>query len=346
MELCKHLSYVRSLSPGKAVFFYTAPERNFVPLRVDVARVLGQKCGFSEGFNAPFEPKAQNPHELAYGNPQTIETCYVPPNVDEIFCRFSLRVEANALSPRVCSDIDAMQTLVRLARCYQERGGFIELARRYSRNLLMATWLWRNRHNLGTRVEVRTSQGSSFVIDDVRHLDWQGQWPTSAYEQWLHLADELATALTQSDLFWFADITAALKTGFCQEIYPSQVFKERPDNRAESSKVLATVECMDGQLAACLTAQKVGAALQKIDDWWGEEIDEPLRVHEYAADPKHQTSMRHPVSGIDFYHLLSRADEMVAQMESSSESSTISREVHYLMAVLVKGGLFQKGKNQ
>ena len=57
MELCRHLSYSRSLSPGKAVFFYKTPECDFVPLRVEVARVLGQKCGFSEGFDAHFQPK-------------------------------------------------------------------------------------------------------------------------------------------------------------------------------------------------------------------------------------------------------------------------------------------------
>lgn len=345
MELCRHLSYSRSLSPGKAVFFYKTPECDFVPLRVEVARVLGQKCGFSEGFDAHFQPKTLERHELAYGNPQTIEVCYVPPNVHEIYCRFSLRVEANALSPGVCSDSEVMQTLVNLSRCYQDRGGFIELARRYSRNLIMATWLWRNRQSQGTRIEIHTSQGSRYVIDDVRHLDWQGQWPASAQEQWLQLADEMATALTRPDLFWFADVTAVMKTAFCQEIYPSQAFTERPDNHTEPSKKLATVECTDGQLAACLTAQKLGAALQKIDDWWGEEVDEPLRVHEYAADPTHQTSMRHPVSGLDFYHLLSRTDELVAQMESSPESSDIHRDIHYLMAVLVKGGLFQKGRS-
>ena len=344
MELCKHLSYSRSLSPGKAVFFYQTADSDFVPLRVETARVVGQKSGYSEGFDANFQPKNVERYELAYGNPQTIEACYVPPNIGELYCRFSLRVEANSLSPDLCSDPGVVKTLKQLAGLYQEHGGYIELARRYSRNLLMGTWLWRNRHNQGTRIEVKTSQGSHFAIEDVRHLDWFSEWPAPAEAQLNQLAAEMAIALSRRDIFWFVDITAVMKTGFCQEIFPSQRFTERPDNHDEPSKKLATVECIDGQLAACLHAQKVGAALQQIDDWWAEDAEQPLRVHQYGADSKNLTSMRHPVSGLDFYHLLGRADEFLELMSSSPASSLLPGEIHYLMAVLTKGGLFQKGK--
>ena len=89
MELCKHLSYSRSLSPGKAVFFYKTESCDFVPLRVEIARILGQKSGYTEGFEADFQPKNVNRYELAYGNPQTIEACYVPPNIDELYCQIA-----------------------------------------------------------------------------------------------------------------------------------------------------------------------------------------------------------------------------------------------------------------
>ena len=87
MELCTHLSYSRSLSPGKAVFFYKTAESDFVPLRIEVAKISGQKCGYTEGFDANLKPKNIERYELAYSNPQTIEACYVPPNVDELYCR-------------------------------------------------------------------------------------------------------------------------------------------------------------------------------------------------------------------------------------------------------------------
>lgn len=345
MELCKHLSYSRSLSPGKAVFFYKTAESDFVPLRIEVARISGQKCSYSEAYDANFQPKNVARYELAYRNPQTIEACYVPPTVDELFCRFSLRVEANSREPDVCSEPDVRKTLARLANSYLGRGGYLELARRYGMNLLMGSWLWRNQHSQGTRIEVKTSKGSLYTIEDTRQLEWSSAWPLHAQQQLEGLANEMAGALSEPHTYWFADVTAAMKTGFCQEIYPSQRFVERSDRHDEASRQLATTECADGQHAACLHAQKVGAALQLIDDWWGDDAEQPLRVHEYGADPKNLTSYRHPISGMDFYHLLARADQFIDQMESQeNRESPLSGEIHYLMAVLVKGGLFQKGK--
>lgn len=66
---------------------------------------------------------------------------------------------------------------------------------------------------------------------------------------------------------------------------------------------------IDNWREARLHAQKVGAALQQIDDWWAEDAEQPLRVHQYGADSKNLTSMRHPVSGLDFPHLRSWAGE-------------------------------------
>lgn len=345
MELCTHLSYSRSVSPGKAVFFYKTADSDFVPLRIEVAKIGGQKCSYSEGFGANFKAKNLQRHELAYSNPQTIEICYVPPNVDELFCRFSLRVEANSTRPYVCSDPEVMRILMRLAQVYQERDGYLELARRYSMNLLMGTWLWRNQHTQGTNIEIKTSHNTCFQIPDARRLSWSGDWPEPERQQLEQLANEMADALSQPKVFWFADVTAKLKTVFCQEIFPSQKFTERTDDYEVASRQLATTECINGHRAACINPQKIGAALQQIDDWWAEDADLPLRVHEYGANREVLTTLRHPTTGQDFYHLLSKAEQLVAEMESPKEAGgALSGDIHYLMAVLAKGGLFQKGK--
>lgn len=346
MELCTHLSYCRSLSPGKAVFFYKTAESDFVPLRIEVAKINGQKCGYTEGFDANLKPKNIERHELAYSNPQTIEVCYVPPNVDELYCRFSLRVEANSMQPSVCSNPEVLRVMARLAQAYQRLGGYNELARRYSANVLMGTWLWRNQYTQGTEIEINTSLGSTYHIPDARRLSWSGGWSGPDQQQLGQLASEMANALSQPNVFWFADVTAKLKTGFCQEIYPSQKFTERTDEHAVASRQLATTECLSGQLAACINPQKIGAALQQIDDWWAGDADQPLRVHEYGANHEALTAFRHPASEQDFYHLLTRADQYLTDMESHDGGDELPGDVHFLMAVLVKGGLFQKGKGR
>lgn len=345
MKLCKHLNYARSLSPGKAVFFYKTKDSDFVPLKIDVSKINGQKSSYSEAFTHDLEPKNVQSFELAYGNPQTIETCYVPPNVENIFCRFSLRVEANSLSPDICANIDVRNQLTELAKQYGRCGGYKELASRYAKNILMGTWLWRNKISLCTKIDVKTSLGTSLSLSDVRLLPWNKPWDENNQQQLDQLTDELAQALTNPSLFWFGDITAQLSTSFCQEIYPSQLFTEKEKQLHEASKKLATVECPDGARAACFHSQKIGAALQQIDDWWMEDADAPIRIHEYGADKKNQTALRHPVTQRDFYHLLSKTDKYVETLKSLPDDNVIADpDIHFLMAVLCKGGLFQGGK--
>lgn len=347
MKLCKHLNYCKSLSPGKAVFFYKTTNSEFIPLRVDINKINGQKSGYAEAFSHELEPKNIQYFELAYGNPHTIETCYVPPNIRTVYCRFSLRVEANSLSPHTCSDIAVRNQLTMLATEYKRTGGYQELAKRYAMNILMGTWLWRNKATLGIAIEIRTSLGTNLFINDSRHLEWMQLWPPQEQSQLELLANELSQALCEPSLFWFCDITAALSTSFCQEIHPSQLFTDKGKNKSfnEPSKQLATVECIDGQKAASFNSQKIGAAIQLIDNWWADDADTPLRVHEYAADKKNLTALRHPVTQKDFYHLLSQADELITRMKSlPDDTAEIAPDIHFIMAVLCKGGLFQGGK--
>lgn len=345
MKLCKHLNYARSLSPGKAVFFYKTKESEFVPLKIETTKISGQKSSYSEAFIHDLESKNVQGFELAYSNPQTIEACYVPPNIENIYCRFSLRVEANSLSPDICANIDVRNQLTELAKQYDRCGGYKELASRYAKNILMGTWLWRNKNTLCTQIDVKTSLGTTLSLDDVRLLSWHELWDEKNQKQLDQLTAELSKALSNPSLFWFSDITAKLSTSFCQEIYPSQLFIEKEKQQHEASKKLATVECPDGAKAACFHSQKIGAALQQIDDWWMEDADSPIRIHEYGADKKNQTALRHPVTQRDFYHLLSKTETYVDKLKSLADDSVITDpDVHFLMAVLCKGGLFQGGK--
>lgn len=346
MELCTHLKYCRSISPGKAVFFYKTPQSDFVPLRIEVTKINGQKSSYSEGFDAHLQPKNTHHYELAYGNPHTVEVCYVPPDVEEIFCRFSLRVEANSLKPYICSDPDVLNIMLKLALAYQKCGGYKELALRYCMNLLMGTWLWRNRYTQGTQIEIQTSLNTSYSIPDCCCLSWSAPWPENGQKLLELLKDEMAEALSKPNVFWFAEVTARMKTSFCQEIFPSQKFIEKVVGYDVASRQFATAECVNGEHAACISPQKIGAALQRIDDWWSNDAEEPLRVHEYGADHERLTACRHPLSGRDFYHLLARADLMLNELEVQKiKKDLLSGELHYLMAVLIKGGLFQKGRS-
>ncbi len=83
--------------------------------------------------------------------------------------------------------------------------------------------------------------------------------------------------------------------------------------------------------------KKIGAALQSIDDWWHEDADKPLRVNEYGADREYVIARRHVTLKNDFYQLLRNTENWT---ESMTATQAIPNDVHFIMSVLIKGGLF------
>ncbi len=133
MELCTQLNYVRSLSPGKAYFYYLSKSDEMCPLGIDRTRLRAPKGGYAEAYKGnSFVEKNIAPQDLAYSNPQFIEECYVKPGVDYIYCAFPLRVRANSLTPDTCSDNEVRSKLSLFAKTYAELNGYLELARRYA----------------------------------------------------------------------------------------------------------------------------------------------------------------------------------------------------------------------
>ncbi|WP_344954321.1 type I-F CRISPR-associated protein Csy3 [Zobellella aerophila] len=347
MIICNHLNYMRSLSPGKAIFYYQTKDREFNPLQVERTSISGQKSGLNEAYDNSMKPLNVGLHALSCANIHTIDCCYVPPGVSELYCRFSLRVEANSLEPNMCSDGAVKKLLSELSHLYRLKGGYQELSRRYCKNILMGRWLWRNKHTRGTRIEVESSSGRKYSIEDSRQLTWHDKWESENKEQLEKLSSELSVALSTPDTYWYADVNAIMQTGFCDEVYPSQAFTEKA-GKGECSRQLMTAICNDGSKAACFRSDKVGAAIQMVDDWWSPDADKPLRTHEYGADRASMIAMRHPLRKNDFYQLLTKLEELVEQINGSEcqDGSQISGDIHFLMSVLIKGGMFQRGKEK
>ncbi|MFG6159527.1 type I-F CRISPR-associated protein Cas7f/Csy3 [Halomonas sp. 1390] len=169
------------------------------------------------------------------------------------------------------------------------------------------------------------------------------QWDQHSRETLDKISSGMSRALHDPKVFWFAEITAKLRVGFCQEIFPSQMFLNKSDGRSLPTKQLAKTIMSDGREAACFTSTKVGAAIQMVDDWWEEGAEKALRVSEYGADSDTLLARRGALSGRDFYSFLIKSDEFLKDVE---KKGCISPDYHYLMAVLAKGGMFQKSKGK
>ncbi len=343
IELARNLSYRRSLSPGKAVFFYKMKDSEFEPLEAESSRLRGVKSSFSEAYDGKGKTKNDDAvGKLPFGNPIFIESCFVPPLVEHIYCRFSLRAESNVMQPLVCSDLKLAEHLKTLAIRYRETGGFDVLAKRYCINLMLGTWLWHNQHARNIELSISVSD-----YDDVLTVSIPKQqgndplcWDESSRTVHKILSSGISRAFYDPQKYWFADITAKIKVEFCQEVFPSQVLVDKAELKDSPAKQFAKVATSDGRAAVCFTSTKVGAALQMIDDWWEEGAEKLLRVSEYGADREFLIARRSPSTGKDFYSILYDSEKLL----KNSVENEICPDYHYLMAVLAKGGMFQKGK--
>lgn len=343
MELCNQLNYVRSLSAGKAYFYHLSNDGEMCPLEIDRTRLRAPKSGYAEAYKGDkFAEKNVAPQDLAYANPQYIEECYVKPGVDDIYCAFSLRIRANSLNPDVCSDDEVRHKLSSLAKTYKELNGYSELAHRYAKNILLGTWIWRNRECRKLTIEVKTSDSETVIIENAARLSWYGHWDEASTECLEKLTAYLTRALSDSSEYFYMDVKAKIGVGWGDEIYPSQEFLDSREDGVPS-KQLATVELLSGKETVAFHGQKVGAALQFIDDWWHEDADKPLRVNEYGADREYVIARRHVTFKNDFYQLLRNTENWI---ESMTATQTIPNDVHFIMSVLIKGGLFNCSKSK
>lgn len=337
MNLCNQLNYQRSLSTGKAYFYYLSKDNEICALEKDRSVIRAPKGGYAEAYNGNnYEPKNLAPQDLAYSNLLRIEECYVPPGVNEVYLGFSMRINANSIKPLVCNSDDVRNTLIELAEVYKNLGGYSELACRYAKNILMGTWLWRNRGPRCLQIEITTSESDKYVIENAIKLNWYDEWDKQSKNILNNLTAYLEKALSDPAGYFYIDILAKMTVNWGDEIYPSQKFLDIKEDGVPT-KQLKTATFENGKETVSLTGPKVGAAIQTIDDWWCDDADKPLRVNEYGADREYVIARRHPTFNNDFYHLIRNTEGLISDMRSSE---TIPNAVHFIMSVLIKGGLF------
>jgi len=112
--------------------------------------------------------------------------------------------------------------------------------------------------------------------------------------------------------------------GFGQEVYPSQELVL--DTGKSKSKELYKINDKAG-----MHSQKIGNAIRTIDDWYP-NAEFPIAVEPYGAVTTLGTAFRQPKQKQDFYSLF---DNWVLKGEKPAVE-----QQHYVMAVLIRGGVF------
>ena len=275
--------------------------------------------------------------EVEKPNLQLVDACALSMNHNTLKLKFSLKVLSGVETPSACNHAGFSQKYTEIAKRYIERTQFHELGRRYAINLANARYLWRNR--LGAeKIEVR--------ITDVSNEQEKKSWVFNAYEFSLkdfekndkteELASRIASALSGRKRYLLLDIETYALLGEGQEVYPSEelVFDK---GRGDKSKVLYQVN----EIAA-MHSQKLNNAIRTIDTWYPECGTDsgigPIAIEPYGAVTNLGKAFRNPKDKVDFYSLFDRY--------ALGESLASENEEHYVMAVLVRGGVFGQSSKE
>lgn len=283
--------------------------------------------------------KDQDPAKLdaAIENPnlQTVDVATLPADTDTLKVSFTLRVLPGAGRPSACNNPEYEAKLLQVVQGYAKTQGFDELARRYAHNLSNGRFLWRNRigaeqivTNISLLEQGREVQTWSFDALDLSLRDFDAG---AAQKDRDALAAVISEGLSDSRHV-LLQITAFVRVGAGQEVFPSQeLILDR--GRGDKSKTLYSV---DG--AAAFHSQKVGNAIRTIDDWYSDEPElGPIAVEPYGSVTTQGKAYRQPKEKQDFYNLL---DGWLLK----DKVPPVAQQ-HFVMAVLIRGGVFGDAGN-
>lgn len=268
--------------------------------------------------------------EVEKPNLQTVDICALNIDEDTLKLNFTLKVLGGVEIPSACNNAEFNITYKEAAEGYIKSENFIELARRYAINLANARFLWRNR------------VGAEEILVEIKALNkgeeqyWKFDATTISTrnfdvsnEQIDSLAARIAKALSHKGQFLLLDITTYAKVGKAQEVYPSEELV-LDKGKGKKSKILYNVNGV-----AAMHSQKIGNALRTIDTWYpefGETNSGPIAIEPYGAVTNLGKAYRNPKEKADFY---THFDKF-----ARGEKLSKKEDEHYVMAVLVRGGVF------
>lgn len=277
------------------------------------------------------DPAALN-NEVEKPNLQTVDACSLSSEQDTLKLNFTLKVLGGIKQPSACNNAAFKQSYQHAVGDYLETKGMRELAKRYALNIANARYLWRNR--LGAeniQVEVKTLNKDSEQKWSFNALAFNPRDLETSTPEVDSMAECIASALASDNDFLMLEITCYAKVGKAQDVYPSEELV-LDKGKGNKSKVLYKVEGI-----AAMHSQKIGNALRTIDTWYPEYDNPiasagPIAIEPYGAVTNLGKAFRTPGDKQDFYTFF----------DNWARGGALSRpeDEHYVMAVLVRGGVF------
>lgn len=307
-----------------------------VPVRLQEKSVRGTISNRLKG--AVKNDPAKLNEEIQKANLQTVDSASLTMDEDTLKLEFTVKVLSGVQYPSACNDPKHYESIKKMGEDFIAENGFKELSRRYALNLANGRFLWRNRVG-AEKIEVH--------VVALKEDGVEKEWIFDAYDFSLkdfgdtsddveELAGLIAEALCGERNYLLLKVTAFAFEGQGQEVYPSEEMilnKDKVEGREKKSKILYQVNDI-----AAMHSQKLGNAICAIDTWYPsfDEVETgPIAVEPYGAVTNMGMAYRTPKEKKDFYTLF---DDYSNGVDLDSDD-----DKNYVMAVLVRGGVF--GKN-
>lgn len=270
--------------------------------------------------------------EVEKANLQTVDSCALGEHQDTLKVSFTLKVLGNIEQPSACNNEIFLKSYQEVALAYKSKYGFTELAKRYAQNIANARFLWRNRVG-SEKVDViaKSNDGQTWQFDALKFSLHKFETQDADVQS---LADKIAQALSGELPYLLITVEAYALVGKGQEVYPSEELV-LDKGKGNKSKILYHVNDV-----AAMHSQKIGNAIRSIDTWYPEFEDKQMAIaiEPYGAVTNLGKAYRTPKDKIDFYTLFDKY--------AMGEALETPEQEHYVMAVLVRGGVFgQSGKD-
>ena len=327
------LAFERKLDVSDALFFAGKwDERNDsggwqpVPVREKSVRgTISNRLKTTEQDPLKVDAKIENP------NLQTVDVATLPAGADTLKVAFTLRVLEGLGLPSACNNTAYRQKLLDTVAGYTNVNGFGALAQRYAFNLANGRFLWRNRvgaENVEVRIErlINSAAAETWTFDALSFSLHDFEATSESKAPLAALSATIAEGLSGAKHVLLG-ITAFVRLGEGQEVFPSQeLILDRGSK--DKSKTLYQVNGIAG-----MHSQKLGNALRTIDTWYpGNAAQGPIAVEPYGSVTTLGKAYRQPKDKVDFYNLL---DNWMLKDKAPDLDNQ-----HYVMAVLVRGGVF------
>lgn len=298
------------------------------PIPIDEKTVKGTMAFRPKKNLAAGDPMKVNA-ELTKANIHTVDSASLIPGDDTLLMEFSMKVLSGVQYPCACNNRTCYDNIVTAVEDYIDNYDFSELGIRYAMNIANGRFLWRNR------------VGANHICIDVSVDGEATHWSFTAHEYSLFDFDSvdekvqefgkrIADTLSGGYDYTLFHITVYVQLGDNQPVYPSQEMITNQHGDNVKSKVLFQI---NGN--AAMHSEKLGNAIRTIDTWYpGYEEDYmgPININTFGTVVSQGKAYRPISEKKDFYTLF---DKLVEDGDLPDED-----DKHYVMAVLVLGGVF------